>query len=143
MCSLICLLQRRVFVDPALELVGAGPPARALLFVLGDRPGAGDAADRAVARLVERVVGNLVDLDVRPHALLVPVREGVHLPNVVTLRPLELRRFGAARGLVAADAGDPGAVRVERLEERLDLADLAATVGVALPEVRAFLAVLL
>ena len=130
-------------MNPALELVGAGPPARALLFVLGDRPGAGNAADRAVARLVQRVVGNLVHLDVRPDALLVPVRERMHLPDVVALRPLELRRLGPARRLVAADARDPGVVGIERREQRLDFADLAATVRVALPEVGAFLPVLL
>src|SRR5262245_18878883 len=126
-------------MDPALELVGAGPAARALLFVLGDRPGAGDAADRAVARLVQRVEGNLVHLDVGPDALLVPVRERVHLPDAVALRPLQLRRLGAARRLVAADARDPGAVGLERRQQRLDLADLAAAIRVALPEVRPLL----
>src|SRR6185436_13537261 len=113
----MCLLQWRVFVDPALELVGAGPAACALLLVLRDRPGAGNAADRAIPRLVQRVVGNLVHLDVRPDALLVPVRERVHLPDVVALRPLELGRLGPARRLVAADAGDPGAVGLERREQ--------------------------
>src|SRR5436309_7397852 len=143
MCSFICLLQWRLFMNPALELVGTGPSARALLFVLGDRPGAGNAADRAVTRLVERVVGNLVDGDVRPDALLVPVRERVHLPDAVALRPLDLRGLGAARRLVAPDAGDPGVVRLERLQQRLDLADVAAAVGIALPQVRALVAVLL
>src|SRR5215510_5085010 len=144
MWSAMCLLDEWCFfVDPALELVRPGPAARPLLLVGCDRPGAGDAADRAVARLVERVVGNLVHLDVRPDALLVPVRERVHLPDAVALRPLELRRLGAARRLVAADAGDPGVVRVEGREQRLDLADLAATIGVALPQIRALPAVLL
>src|SRR5512132_1530724 len=132
MCSVICLLQSFIFMNPALELVGTGPPARALLFVLGDRPGTGNAADRAVTRLMERVVGNLVDLDVRPDALLVPVRERMHLPDAVALRPLELRRLGPARRLVAADARDPSVVRLERRQQRLDLADVAAAVRVAL-----------
>ena len=141
----MCLLRSSgvVLVDPALELVRAGPAARPLLLVRRDRPGAGNAADRAVARLVERVVGNLVHLDVGPDALLVPVGERVHLPDAVPLRPLELRRLGAARRLVAADARDPGVVRLERREQRLDLADVTAPVGVALPEVRPLLAMLL
>src|SRR4051794_9587057 len=139
----MCLLQGRVFVDPALELVGAGPAACALLFVLRDRPGAGNAADGAIPRLVQRVVGNLVHLDVRPDALLVPVRERVHFPDVVALRPLELRRLRAARRLVAADARDPGAVGAEGGEQGLALGDLTAGVGVALQEIGAFPPVLL
>src|SRR6266498_1361337 len=94
----------------ALELVGAGPAACALLLVRGRRPGAGDASDRAVAGLVQRVVGNLVDPDVGPDPLLVPVGERVQLPDAVALRPLHLRRGRAARGLVAPDPRDPGVV---------------------------------
>src|SRR5512133_2669399 len=84
-------------VDSALELVGAGPAACALLLVGCGRTGAGNAADRPVAGLVQRVVRNLVDLDVGPDALLVPVGERVELPDVVPVRPLQLRRPGAAR----------------------------------------------
>src|SRR6478735_8177542 len=127
----------------ALELVGAGPAACALLLLRARRAGARDAADRAVPGLVQRVVGDFVDVDVRPDALLVPVREGMELPDAVTLRPLDLLRAGAARGLVAADAGRPGVVGIERAHERLDLADLAAAVRVALPQIGAFAAVLL
>src|SRR5213080_4411872 len=130
-------------MDAALELVGAGPAACALLLVGCGRAGAGDAADRPVAGLVQRVVRDLVDLDVGPDALLVPVGERVELPDVVAVRPLQLRGPDAARRLVAADPGDPGVVRLERLEQRLDLADVAAAVGVGLPEVRALALVLL
>src|SRR5919202_4175027 len=124
MCSVIRLLlfccgvlyQRSVEVDAALELVRAGPAARALLLVRRRRPGARDAPDRPVAALVQRVVRNLVHLDVGPHALLVPVCERVELPDAVALRPLELRRRRAARRLVAANPGDPRVVRAERVE---------------------------
>src|SRR6266516_5973175 len=112
-------------VNATFELVRAGPAAGALLLVGGGRPGTGNAADRAIARLVQRVIRNLVDLDVGPDALLVPVGERMELPDAVALRPLQLRRGGAARGLVAADPGDPGVVRPERLEQGLDLADVA------------------
>src|SRR4029450_11790629 len=129
----MCLLQRGLFVNPALELVGTGPPARALLFVLGDRPGAGNAADRAVTRLVQRVVRNLVHRDVCPDTLLVPIGERVHLPDAVALRPLELRRLGAARRLVATNARDPSVVRLERRKQGLDPADVAAHGAVPVP----------
>src|SRR6266536_342737 len=130
-------------MDPALELVRARPAAGAFFLVRRDRPRAGDAADRAVAGLVQRVVGNLVDLDVGPDPLLVPVGERMNLPDTVALRPLQLRRALAARRLVSADARDPGLVGLERRQQRLALADVAAAVRVALPEVRTLLAVLL
>src|SRR5205807_481009 len=89
-----------------LDLVGDGPAAGALLLVGRGRPGTGDAADRAIAGLVQRVVRNLVDLDVGPDALLVPVDERVDLPDAVAVRPLQLRRRRAAGRLVTSDAGD-------------------------------------
>src|SRR5712692_6228873 len=101
-------------MDAALELVRAGPAAGTLLLAGRGRPRARDAADRAVPRLVERVERDLVHVDVGPDPLLVPVGERVHLPDAVTLGPLELRGLGAARRLLAADPGDPGAVRLER-----------------------------
>src|SRR6266487_3083955 len=100
-------------MDAALELVGAGPAAGALLLLRRDRLGAGDAADRPEADVVQRVVGNVVDVDEGPDALLVPVGERVQLPDLVALGPLHLRGVGAARGLVAPDARDPGVVRLQ------------------------------
>src|ERR1051325_7610206 len=130
-------------MDAAFQLVGAGPAAGALLLVRRDRPGARDAADRPEADIVERVVRDLVDADVGPDALLVPIGEREELPDVVALRPLQLRGRRAARRLVAADPGDPRVVGLERVQQRLHLADMAAAVRVGLPEVRAFLPVLL
>src|SRR5207247_5675524 len=115
-------------VNATFELVRAGPAAGALLLVWRGRPGTGNAADRAIARLVQRVVRNLVDLDVGPDALLVPVGERVELPDAVAVRPLQLRRRRAARRLVAADAGAPAATRFERVQQWLDLPDVAAAV---------------
>src|SRR5918999_1607716 len=134
---------RSLRMEAALELVGARPAARALLLVQPRRARAGDAADRAVAGLVQRIGRNLVDGDVRPDALLVPVRERMDLPDAVALRPLHLRRPGPTRRLVAADPGHPRVVRLERLEERLHLANVAAAVGIALPEIGALPAMLL
>src|SRR6185437_3747674 len=111
----MCLLL--VFdVNAALELVRAGPAAGALLFVGRSRAGARDAADRPVPGFVQRVERNLVDPDVSPDPLLVPVGERVELPDPVPVRPLQLRGRSAARRLVAADAGDPGVVGTERFE---------------------------
>ena len=48
--------------------------------------------------------------------------------------PAELRRVGARRRLVAADAGDPAVEVEERAVERLDLRLREVEVGVPLPE---------
>src|SRR5918911_3217598 len=96
-----------------LKLVRSGPPAGALLLLRPRRPRARDAPDRPVAHFVQRVVGDLVHDDVGRDALLVPVRERVDLPDAVALRPGHLRRAGAARRLVAADAGDPRVVGLQ------------------------------
>src|SRR6266508_4238365 len=71
----MCLLwQRGVVVDPALELVRAGPTAGPLLLVRRGRTRARPAADRAVAGVVERVVRDLVGRDERLQPLLVSPR---------------------------------------------------------------------
>src|ERR1700686_871597 len=132
-----------VEVNPAFELVRAGPAAGALLLARRGRPGARNAADRAVAGLVQRVEGDLVDLGVGPAPPLVPVGERVQLPDAVALRPLQLRGGRAARRLVAPDSGDPPLVGPKRLEQRLDLADVAAAIGIGLPQVRPLAPVLL
>src|SRR5437763_4159848 len=135
MWSVIRLLdQRCVDVDAALELVGAGPAARALVLALADRTGARDAADRRVAAVVQRVVRNLVDVDVGVDALGAPVCERLDLPDGVALAPLDLLRARSRGALLAPDSGDPRVVAGERALERLHLPDRAAPVGVGLPE---------
>ena len=101
------------------------------------------AADRRVAVIVERVVREVVLTDVVPDVALGPVRERVQLPEVEALVPAELRRLGAAAGVLAADAGDPAVYGREGPAHRLDLADAAAGVGVAVPELVAVLGGLL
>src|SRR5919199_4264031 len=122
MCwSVIRLLdQWGVDVDAALKLLRAGPAARALVLAGADRPCAGDAADRRVAAVVQRVVRDLVDVDVGVDALGLPVDERLDLPDAVALRPLDLLRVRARRALLAADAGDPRVEVGERALERLD-----------------------
>src|SRR5438132_3631710 len=135
MWSVIRLLdQRGVDVDAALELAGAGPASGALVLPRSDGTGAGDAADRRIAAIVQRVVRNLVDVDIGLDALGVPVDERLDLPDAVALRPLHPLGSGAGRALLAADSGDPRVVLGQRALEWLDLAKVAAAVGVGLPQ---------
>src|SRR6266540_1402670 len=134
---------RRKRVYPTFDLVRARPAARALVLALEHRARARYAADRRIADVVQRVVRNLVDDDVRLDPLRIPVDERLDLPDAVALRPLDAPRVLSRQRLLAADPGDPGAVRLERALERLDLPDVAAAVRIALPEVRPLLRVLL
>ena len=126
-------------MDAAFELVRPRPPSRTFVLACENGARAGDAADRRITRVVQRVVRNLVHVDVRLDALGVPVHDGLDLPDAVALRPLDPLCIGPGQRLLAADAGDPGVVRCERSLERLDLANVAATVRLALPQVRPLL----
>src|SRR2546421_4453762 len=134
--SVIALLDEwGVDVNAAFELLGAGPPARSLALPRLHGPRARDAPDRRVPGVVKRVVRNLVDVDVGLHALRVPVDERLDLPDAVPGAPLDALRIRARQGLLAADPGHPRIERRERLLQGLDLADVAAAVRIALPQV--------
>src|SRR3954447_5585483 len=137
------LLQPRALVDPALGLCGARPAAVAQVAARPDRLGAVGATDRRVAAIVERVVREVVLTDVVPDVSLGPVRKRVQLPEVEALVPAELRRLGTGAGVCPADAGDPAVYGRESAPHRLDLADATAGVGVAVPQLRPVLGLLL
>ena len=120
-------------MEPALGPVAAGPAALAA----GARQRRVGVADRRVAPVVQRVVGEAAFADVRPAVVVAPVGERVRLPQLVRGVPAELRRVRACRRLVAADAGDPAVEVSERADERLDLGDREVEVGLALPELLA------
>ena len=90
-CSTPGVVAGGLGVQAALGLAGAGPAALAP----GARDGAVRAADRRVALVVERVVGQVVLGDVAPHVLVRPVRERVELPALVLGVPGELGRARA------------------------------------------------
>src|SRR5207302_8014462 len=106
------------------------PPApRARVLAGDDRAGARRAADRAVALIVERVVGNAVRVHVFPHLAFAPCRERIELLQAVRGVELALGEPRARRGVLAALPGDPGALAGERAAKRLDLAHLAAALA--------------
>src|SRR6478736_685478 len=131
--------KRPVSVDPALGLRGADPAPGAGVAARAHRLGAVGAADRRVAAVVQRVVGDPMLPDVVPDVALGPIGERVQLPEAEPLVPGELRRRRAVRGVPAADAGDPRLDRAERPAHRLHLAQAAAGVRLPLPELVAVL----
>src|SRR4051794_1890396 len=78
----------KLAVKPALRLVQLRPAALAA----SRRNGAVRAADRLVAAVVQRVVGEVVAVDVRPHLPLAPVGQRIRLPQPVALVERQLRR---------------------------------------------------
>src|ERR1700750_314022 len=105
-------------VDAALGLVGPGPAARASAAGLGARR----AADRRIALVVQRVVGQLAFEDPVPDVLLGPERERVVLLDPGALGVVLDQLGGRARvGLLAADAGDPRVRAGQRALQRRDL----------------------
>src|SRR5262245_39900382 len=121
-------------MQAALRLLAAAPAARARRLPGADRAGAGPAADGGVAALVQPVVGDVLGPHVVPDLFAGPAHERVDLHQAETGIGLDGRGLGAVGGLVAPDGGDPGLVAAEGLAQRLDLAQLAAAVGLALPE---------
>src|SRR4051794_34807411 len=101
-------------VQPALRLGQAGPAA----LPPGARRGAGGAADRRVALVVQRVVGQVALEDAPPQVLLGPLDERVVLPDAAALVVLDGLRVRPGGGLLAADAGDPGIGAGQRALQR-------------------------
>src|SRR5882757_9044937 len=116
-------------MEAALSSARVGPAALAS----GTRDGRVCVADRCVAVVVQRVVGQPALADVRPAVVVAPVSEWVCLPQLMCRVPAELRRVRARGRLVAADAGDPGVEAAERPDQGLDLGDREVEAGLALP----------
>src|SRR2546421_4718623 len=104
-------------VEAALGLVQPRPAALAA----GAGVRARRAADRLVAAVVQRVVGQVVLRDEAPHIPVAPVGERIELPQGVGLVPLELGGVRARGRLLAAQAGDPGVETAERALQRRHL----------------------
>src|SRR5258708_37308980 len=94
-----------------------------------DRARAGLAADRGIAAIVQRVVGNLVGAQVRPDILGGPVGERAELPLAMRRVLLGFDGGGAAVGLHAAQTRDPATLARQRPVQPLDLAYRAAALA--------------
>src|SRR5277367_3135200 len=79
-------LLRKEGVDAALDLVEAGPSAGTLIVAVAGPPRAGLAADGTIALIMQRIVGNLVIVNVFPHRLARPRRHRVELHDVAPAR---------------------------------------------------------
>src|SRR3954453_15413201 len=112
-------------VQPALGLVAAGPAALAPLPGRGAR----HAADRVVALVVQRVIGQRTLGDPPPDVLVGPLGEGVVLHEAAALVALDVLRVRPRLGVVVAP--DPADPRLGVLERAVERGDLRAAVPAA------------
>src|SRR3954452_1318374 len=113
-------------MQPALGAVGPRPAALAARAGHGARR----AADRAIAGVVQRVIGQVALDDPPPDVVLGPVDERVVLDEVAALVALDRARVAAReRARVAAKPAHPRLRAGERPVERLDLGVAAAVAG--------------
>src|SRR5271166_762509 len=116
-----------LYVDAALGLVRARPAALATRARLRARR----AADRLVAAVVQRVVGEVALVDPAPQVLVAPVRERVVLPQAALAVAFDQLGARTRRPLLATYAGDPALRAVQRPPERRYLRRRAAVLGAA------------
>ena len=110
----------------------AGPAAGARVVGVSGERGTGGAADGGVALVVERQERNVEVRAELPDIACGPVGERAELADRDAAGEGEvgdLFEGGAAAGLLAAKAGEPGFVTGDGTKEGTDLADAAAAIG--------------
>jgi hypothetical protein len=94
-------------VQSAFCFLEACPTSGAGVFSCLDGAGAVRAADAGEILVVERVVQDVMFVDIVPHHTRGPVRQGIDLHQLKFFIPLDFAGIGAVFGLVAADSGSP------------------------------------
>src|SRR5690625_4471679 len=106
-------------MDTALGLGASAPAAGAGVLAGCHGLRAGHASNAGEACVVQRIVGEFVQVDVGPDIVFRPERERIHLYELIRLIPSHHIGSGAEVRLVAADAGDPCPAACQELPEWL------------------------
>src|SRR6185369_3460231 len=123
-----------LLVQTTFGLLKSAPTSRALAFVVLDRSGARHTADRRIALVVKRVVGNVVLVDVAPHVALGPSGQGIDLDQTKLRVTFDDLRVCSCRGLFATNRGDPRSQAREHVFQRFDLALATTEIRIAFPK---------
>src|SRR5690242_14987143 len=118
-------------MNTALRLARSCPAAAARVGAFLDLARAGRAADGRVAVVDQGVHQDALLGDEVVHLLLRPADDRVDLDHLPPVVPLDDLGLAAVAGLVPAHPGDPGIVVGQRPLQWLDLAQIAAQVGIA------------
>src|SRR5215472_10581497 len=95
----------------AFGLLCAGPPSGAGIFTRAHGPCAMRAADTGVIEVMQRIVWNVVGVDVIPDILRSPIGDWVDLDEPEFAIPFDLFCGCTERGLIAANGSNPGTQR--------------------------------
>src|SRR5438093_6241064 len=102
-------------MQAALGLREAGPATGAGILSRLDGAGAVRASEARVPLIVQRVVGNVMPLDIGPHILGRPTRQGIELDQFKLRVPFDNFRSRATGRLFATNAGNHGLIPLQRL----------------------------
>src|SRR5207249_7831244 len=98
-------------MDAALSLGPAVPAPRTRVFTRRHRARAGPAPDAWITLRMQSIEWEVVFVNVGPHLFTLPVRHWVQFYQSVRIIPFHDTGLGPRARLIAADAGDPGALR--------------------------------
>src|SRR5579864_150582 len=129
-------------VQTAFSLSESRPAAGASVLSRLHRPSAMSAANAGVVEIVQRVVGNVVLQRVVPDHLARPIGQWANLNQVELRVPVHLEHPRTFASLIAANGRNPGIEGRQLSPQRLDLAQIAALVGIARPKPRPMFAFL-
>ena len=121
-------------VKTAFFLCPSPPSTCARVLPCQNRSGARNTANAGIPLLVQRVVGEMVLTNVRPHVGAGPRRERIDFHQAESLIAFQHPRTEAIGRLIPPNRRDPRLETGQRRPQRKDLADFAAAVRVAVPE---------
>src|SRR5260370_41669077 len=126
----------RKSVNAAFKLRSAPPPRSRIIRISGKR-GTGLASNAEIALVVLRQVADAIRIHVVPNLFPIPVRKEAHLPQGLAggkTMQFDLLEILARRGLFAPQSCEPNVEGLQRSEERIDFAHLAAACRIGLVE---------
>jgi hypothetical protein len=111
-------------MKPAFNFVGPRPASGSRIFPGTDRAGARLATDARILPVMQRIVRNLMIMNISPDLFGVPESQGIQLEQPKPLIPLHHLRMGTGGGLFTPDSGDPSLVVFQHFFQRLNFAEL-------------------
>ncbi len=94
----------------------------------------GPATNAGVTVIMQRIIGEVMGVDMFPHLVACPRGKRIELDHLVGIVPFHKPGIRTEGRLIAADTGDPGVVIGQELTLRNYLTDVATRIWVTLPQ---------